>query len=115
MTHYRSKKIYSHSTELIDDRKNTLFLNVVVFLAFMSVVVFYFIFTNQIIERNFKIISLKNSLKEEQAQHQNLEVAVWQTHSLSQLAEKAKNFNLVSIDKIKHLKIAPNAFAFLFE
>ncbi len=94
-----------------DREKGNIILSVAIIFGLFFVSVLYLAQVNSVVAKNFELRSAQNSLKDKQGQNQRLLVALMRTRSLGNLESAAKNLNLVAVEKIDYLKVAPEFFA----
>jgi len=104
MTYYK----YKSPSFTVQKGKISVILTIFFGLIFMSVA--YLAQINNMVAKNFELRELQTSLKNIQDTNQQLTISLMQSKSLSNLEEAAKNLNLVSVDKIEHLKIPSGVF-----
>lgn len=71
-------------------------------LALMSVL--YLVQTNALIAKSFELRSVQKSLEEQKEINQRVSISLTQAKSLSNLEARAKDFNLVPIERVQYLK-----------
>jgi hypothetical protein len=104
MTYYK----YKSPSFAVQKGKISVLLTIFFGLIFMSVA--YLAQINNMVAKNFELRELQTSLKNIQDTNQQLTISLMQSRSLSNLEEAAKSLNLVSVDKIEHLKIPSGVF-----
>lgn len=108
MTQYSYKKSASASRE-----KGSVSLVVAMIFGLFLLSVLYLVQNNSIVARNFQLREAQSSLKEKQNTNQQAMVALMQAKSMENLEGAAKNLNLVAVEKVNYLKVAPDFFALL--
>ena len=105
---YQCKK-----TVFVDQEKGNVTLNLAIIFGLFLLSVLYLAEVNGVVAKNFELRSAQNYLKAKQGANQQTIISLMRVQSLVNLASAAKNLNLVAVDKVGYLKVAPEFFAFM--
>ena len=102
----------SHKNSVFADvQKGFATLNLAIVFALALLSVFYLAQVNGMVAGNFELRSAQNALRTSQSANQEIAVLLMQAKSLSNLADTAKQLNLVAVESVDYLKIVPGLFA----
>jgi hypothetical protein len=95
------------------NKKGIAALNLIVIFGLVAMLAVFLFENDNLVSQNYQFRDYEKQLKERQALIKKLEIKQAEQGSLSNLAEAAKNFNLVTIDKVKYLPAAQASVALL--
>lgn len=107
MTYQRKKTVFA------DREKGNIKLSAAIIFGLLLLSVLYLAEINGVVAKNFELRVAQNSLKAKQDLNQQTTISLMRFQSLTNLEGAAKEMNLVAVDKVGYLKVAPDSFAFL--
>ncbi|OGZ34563.1 MAG: hypothetical protein A2174_02965 [Candidatus Portnoybacteria bacterium RBG_13_41_18] len=83
--------------------RGVLSLNIAVFFSFLILTAIFLIESNDLIKQTYALGDYEKTFKDQQALLKKMEIVTTERTTLENLEEAAKDFNLVTIDKMKYL------------
>jgi len=102
---------YKGGCSISDNQSGSVAVRLAVFLVLILLTVVYLSQANKVVAKNFELRATQKAFEQKQVEIQSLTVSLMQSRSLGNLESAAKNLNLVAVDKMNYLKVAPGFLA----